>query len=64
VIHVCPHCGERLQLVVRKPSDRPRYDHDQALALLAMGATVSEVADTFGVTRQAISALKGRVVAK
>jgi predicted DNA-binding protein YlxM (UPF0122 family) len=38
----------------------PRYDKDQALALLRFGATNKEVAETFGVSRQAISALAKR----
>lgn len=55
----CPHCGRGIELRPIK-AQRENFDHEQALALLRFGATVGEVAKAFGVTPQAVSALKRR----
>jgi hypothetical protein len=57
----CPHCNKPIAVALHRADQGPyahKYDHDQALALLRFGATVTEVAKTFGVTTQAISYLK------
>ena len=58
---VCPHCGHPLDIEVRLINGRDRkFDHEQALALLAFGATQTEVAETFGVSKQRINQIAKR----
>lgn len=58
----CPSCNAKLELALPRgrPGPAPKFDHQQALALIKLGATQSEVAEAFGVSRQAISALVKR----
>ena len=57
----CPHCGRSIEVELRFFAERDRkFDHDQALALLAFGATQTEVAETFGVSKQRINQIAKR----
>jgi hypothetical protein len=57
---VCPHCGHSIEVELRFVPRVRKFDHDQALALLRFGATQTEVANTFGVSKQRISQIAKR----
>ena len=56
----CPHCGGEIEVVVKRPAPNKKVNTAEVAALLRFGATPKEVAELYGVSRQAIYQVKWR----